>query len=111
MSAPAENLTAAHETSHSTPAALGYRMPAEWEPHEATWLSWPRPDGISFPGCYERVTPTLAAMVHALAKSERVCINVCDADHEALVVAQLAKFKAQTSHVTFHHISTNEPWC
>ena len=33
-----------------TPAALGYRMPAEWEPHAATWLSWPRPDGISFPG-------------------------------------------------------------
>src|SRR5205085_10961090 len=106
MSAHTENPT----TVSPTPAALGYHMPAEWEPHEATWLSWPRPDGISFPGCYERVTPTLAAMVHALAKSERVCINVCDADHEALVVAQLAKFKAQTSQVSFHHISTNEPW-
>ncbi|HEV7406679.1 MAG TPA: agmatine deiminase family protein, partial [Chthoniobacteraceae bacterium] len=38
-------------------------MPAEWEPHEATWLSWPRPDGISFPGSYERVMPVLAKMV------------------------------------------------
>ncbi len=34
----------------ATPASLGYRMPAEWEPHAATWLSWPRPEGISFPG-------------------------------------------------------------
>ena len=64
-----------------TPAALGYRMPAEWEPHEATWLSWPRPDGISFPDSYERIVPTLAAMVHALAGSEKVHINVCDAEH------------------------------
>jgi len=29
----------------STPAADGYRMPAEWEPHARTWLLWPeRPD-------------------------------------------------------------------
>ena len=35
--------------SRETPAALGYRMPAEWEPHIATWLSWPRREGISFP--------------------------------------------------------------
>ena len=50
------------------PAALGYRMPAEWEPHAATWLSWPRPDGISFPGGgYARAVPALVKMVGALA--------------------------------------------
>ncbi len=32
-------------------------MPAEWESHAATWLTWPRPDGISFPGRYD-VVPT-----------------------------------------------------
>ena len=32
-------------------------MPAEWEPHAATWLTWPRTDGISFPGRYD-VVPT-----------------------------------------------------
>ena len=35
--------------SNSTPAQLGFRMPAEWEPHAGTWFTWPRPDGISFP--------------------------------------------------------------
>ncbi|MGB8168621.1 MAG: agmatine deiminase family protein [Chthoniobacteraceae bacterium] len=93
------------------PSALGYRMPAEWEPHEATWLSWPRPDGISFPDSYEKVVPTLAAMVHALSTSEKVFINVCDEEHEALVRSHLKKANAKSDHVTFFHIPTNEPWC
>ena len=37
-------------------------MPAEWEPHEATWFTWPRPDGISFPGKYDTVPPVYAAL-------------------------------------------------
>ena len=40
-----------------SPAAQGYRMPAEWEPHAATWLSWPRREGISFPDSYDAVIP------------------------------------------------------
>ena len=95
----------------TAPAALGYRMPAEWEPHAATWLSWPRRDGISFPDSYDRVTPVLASMVNALAESEPVNINVCDAEHEADVRRQLGKCRAAADHVTFHHIPTNEPWC
>ncbi|HEX8312426.1 MAG TPA: agmatine deiminase family protein [Chthoniobacteraceae bacterium] len=94
-----------------TPASLGYRMPAEWEPHEATWLSWPRADGISFPDSYTRVAPTLARMVDALADSEKVNINVCDEDHEAEVRSQLKKARARIDHVTFFHVPINEPWC
>lgn len=95
----------------ATPAALGYRMPAEWEPHEATWLSWPRRDGISFPDSYEKVMPTFARMVDALAGSERVCINVCDEEHEKDVRRWLKSGRAKTDHVSFHHIPSNEPWC
>jgi hypothetical protein len=84
-----------------TPASQGYRMPAEWEPHEATWLSWPRADGISFPDSYLRVAPTLARMVDALADSERVNINICDEEHEAEVRGQLKKARARIDHVTF----------
>ena len=65
------------------PAALGYRMPAEWEPHVATWLSWPRREGISFPNAFDRVLPALRRMVEALLAPERVCINVCNDPHEA----------------------------
>lgn len=94
-----------------TPAELGYRMPAEWAPHEATWLSWPRRDGISFPGSYDQIPPVLAKMVDALADSERVCINVESRDQEEEVRKALAKANARTAHVSFHAIPTNEPWC
>ncbi len=104
-------MTREPHTHAPSPAALGYRMPAEWEPHEATWLSWPRRDGISFPDSYDRVMPVFAQMVHALADSEHVRINVCDAEHEADVKQVLSKAHARTSHVSFHRIPTNEPWC
>jgi agmatine deiminase len=83
-------------------------MPAEWEPHTATWLSWPRREGISFPGAFDRVLPTLRAMVEALSQSEQVCINVCNDTHEAEARTVLA---GVTEHVRFFHIPTNEPWC
>jgi agmatine deiminase len=86
-------------------------MPAEWEPHAATWLSWPRPDGISFPDAFDKVQPALAAMVDALAESEPVHINVCDAAHEELVRDVLKRNEARADHVTFFHIPINEPWC
>ena len=91
------------------PAALGYRMPAEWGPHAATWLSWPRRDGISFPDAFDRVLPTLRLMVEALLTSEPVCINVGDERHEAEARAALGGGPLEG--VTFHHIPTNEPWC
>ena len=91
-----------------TPAALGYRMPAEWEPHAATWLSWPRREGISFPGSFDRVLPALRAMVEALSASERVCINVCNCVHEAEARAVLNGLPMER--ISFHRIPTNEPW-
>jgi len=96
-------------SDQQTPAALGYRMPAEWEPHAATWLSWPRREGISFPDSYDRVTPVLRAMVEALLESEPVNINVCNGAHEAEARSVLAGLPNE--HLTFHLIPTNEPWC
>jgi agmatine deiminase len=92
-----------------TPAALGYRMPAEWEPHAATWLSWPRREGISFPDSFDRVLPALRAMVEALIESEQVCINICNGVHEAEARAVLDGLSMER--VTFYQIPTNEPWC
>jgi len=95
--------------SDNSPAALGYRMPAEWESHEATWLSWPRREGISFPDAYDEVMPAFVQMVDALRESEQVRINVMDHDQE-LQVRSLLK-EIDTSHVEYLHIPTNEPWC
>ncbi|PYJ21327.1 MAG: agmatine deiminase [Verrucomicrobia bacterium] len=92
-----------------TPAALGYRMPAEWEPHAATWLSWPRREGISFPDSFDRVLPALRAMVEALIQSEQVCVNVCNGAHE--VEARQVLDGLSMDRISFYRIPTNEPWC
>jgi len=84
-------------------------MPAEWEPHEATWLSWPQPGCNSFPGSYDRVIPTFVAMARALAGSEIVRINVRDAAQEKSVRKLLAG--APPERIEYFHIPTNEPWC
>ena len=57
-------------------------MPAEWEAHDATWLSWPRREGISFPDAYDAVMPVFRKMIDSLRESEPVRINVRDEDHE-----------------------------
>src|SRR6195256_2774089 len=93
-----------------TPQELGYRMPAEWEPHAATWLSWPRREGISFPGSFDRVLPTLRDMVAAIVESEPVCINVVNGAHEAEARAVLDTLPHQEC-ITYYEIPTNEPWC
>jgi agmatine deiminase len=92
-----------------TPAELGYRMPAEWEPHAATWLSWPRREGISFPDAYDDVLPTFREMVAALLTSEAVCINVSNGAHEAEARAILDDLPQER--LTYYTIPTNEPWC
>jgi agmatine deiminase len=92
-----------------SPAELGYAMPAEWEPHEATWLSWPHRESISFPDSYDRVIPVFVQMAKILAESEIVRINVKDAAQEAEVRRLLSA--APLDRIELHHIPTNEPWC
>jgi len=95
----------------STPASLGYRMPAEWEPHVSTWFTWPRPDGISFPGKYETVPPVYAELIRHLVQVEDVNINVWHAEMEEWVRGLLIHLKTPLDRVRFHHFPAYEPWC
>lgn len=87
-----------------------YFFPAEWELHEATWISWPHPDGISFPGRYKEVIPTFIEMARAIGASEILRINVRDITQEAKVKKLLAG-QLPPDHLEFFHIPTQEPWC
>jgi agmatine deiminase len=92
-----------------SPGDKGYRMPAEWEPHEATWISWPQPESNSFPDALPRVIPTFVRMAEALAESETVRINVNGAAQEK-EVRKLLK-NCPPERIEFFHIPTDEPWC
>jgi agmatine deiminase len=95
--------------AEATPKQLGYRLPAEWEPHEATWLSWPHKEA-SWPGKIETIFPVYAQMVAALARSETVHINVNDEAMEAKARAFLDAARA-AGDIRFHHFPTNDAWC
>jgi len=93
-----------------TPAELGYHMPAEWEPHEATWLSWPHKEA-SWPGAFEPVPAVFAEMARHLAQSELVRINVADEDFAARVRDLLRRAGVDLDAVRFHFNPTNDAWC
>ena len=96
---------------HKTPAALGYTFPPEWAPHRATWFSWPRPEGISFPDKYHTVPENLARIFKEIARRERVEINVPNGNYERIVREQLTEHGCPLKNTFFHHIKTNESWC
>ena len=86
-------------------------MPAEWEPHTATWLTWPRPEGISFPDKYDSVPPVYAEVIRHLVKVEDVNINVWDAAMEETVRRFLGAQAVPLERVHFHPFPSYEPWC
>src|SRR5262249_37645546 len=57
------------------PAALGFRMPAEWEPHAATWIAWPH-EARDWPGKLAPIDWVYGEFVRHLAVGERVRILV-----------------------------------
>jgi agmatine deiminase len=94
----------------ATPAQLGYRMPAEWEPHRGTWLSWPHKEA-SWPGKFEPVPAIFARMVRELGDQEEVHINVAGPEMELAVRELLADEGADAGNVFFHYNPTNDAWC
>jgi agmatine deiminase len=103
--------SAAGQPAPPTPAELGYRMPAEWEPHVGTWFTWPRSDGISFPERYDSVPPVYAELIRQLVQVEEVNINVWNAEMEQWVRSFLIRQNTPLHRVHFHHFPAYEPWC
>jgi agmatine deiminase len=57
-------------------------MPAEWERHEATWITWPHFEG-TWPGKLDLIAPVYVEIVRALHQGEIVHINALDEDRAA----------------------------
>ena len=96
-------------TRAKLPAALGYRMPAEWEPHAATWLAWPHLRG-DWPGKFEPVPWVYAEIVRNVARHERVdlIVNSERAEKRARVVLEQAD--ALSDNICFHRWRTDRVW-
>lgn len=91
------------------PVALGFRMPAEWEPQVAIWLSWPH-NLATWPGQFRPIPGVYAEIVRQISRFQEVRIN-CAARLQPRAKRLCAKAGADLSRVTFYDHPTNDAWC
>jgi agmatine deiminase len=91
------------------PSQLGYRMPAEWEPHEATWLAWPH-NPEDWPGKFQAIPWVYAEIVRLLSAREHVHILVNDQKSEQRAQSILERTGAKLDQISFHQWPTNRVW-
>jgi agmatine deiminase len=92
-----------------TPHSLGFRMPAEWEPHVATWLGWPH-ELTDWPGKFAPIPWAFAEIVRHLSRVERVYLLIESDAAEKRVKAILRKAGAQLESVDFLRVPTDRGW-
>lgn len=97
------------QASAATPRELGYRMPAEWDTHEATWLAWPH-NPEDWPGKFQPIPWIYAEIVRLLAAQERVHLIVQDAKEEGRARGILHRAGANLAQVSFHQWPTDRVW-
>ncbi len=92
-----------------TPRSFGYRMPAEWEPHAATWLAWPH-NRSDWPGKFEAIPWVFADIIRHLARSEDVNLIVTSAREKKTAQDVLRGSHVGLKRVKFHLWPTNRIW-
>ena len=91
------------------PGELRLRMPAEWEPHEATWVAWPhRRD--DWPGKFSPISWVYAEIVRHLHRAERVRIIVNDAQAERRAKRLLTLSGIDLAKIDFFPLATDRSW-
>ena len=93
-----------------TPKQLGYRFPAEWEKHEATWLTWPHHDD-SFPGKLESIYSSYMKYIKQISLGEKVRINVPDNNAISRIKDFLIKYEIKKENIEFFINPSNDVWC
>jgi agmatine deiminase len=97
------------ETAGPKEHSSSFRMPAEWQPHSATWLGWPHFRG-DWPGKFEPIPWVYAEIIRYLSRHERVELIVKDAAAEKLARKTLKRAHALNDNVRFHRWQTNRVW-
>ncbi len=91
------------------PFELGYRIPAEWEKHETTWIGWPH-NKNDWPGKIGPIFWVYGEIVRKIAVSEKVRIIIESKDEENKAKKILKLVHANTNNVDFFHLQTNRGW-
>lgn len=92
-----------------SPQQLGYRMPAEWEPHSATWIAWPH-HRADWPGKFAPIPWIYAEIVRLISRGEQVCIFVQDARAQLRAQRVLERANVDLARIEFYRTPTNRVW-
>lgn len=92
-----------------TPAALGYSMPAEWDPHEATWLGWPHNES-DWPDKIDTIRWVYGEMVRKISPGELVRLLVRNSTEKKLAASYLKRAGCNLKRVQFVIHPTNRGW-
>ena len=92
-----------------TPAELGYTMPAEWEPHEATWLGWPH-NASDWPGKFEVIPWVYGEMVRKISAGENVRLIIRHKQDEAFARRVFKHVGVDLRKIKFVTHPTNRGW-
>src|SRR5262245_32926507 len=95
--------------SPSRSPGVQFRMPAEWEPHAATWLAWPHYK-LDWPKKFEPIPWVYAEIIRYLSRHERVELIVKNAVAEKVARKTLQRAHALNENVRFHRWPTNRVW-
>jgi agmatine deiminase len=91
------------------PADLGYRMPAEWDSHEATWIAWPHRTA-DWPGKFSPIPWVYTEIIRHLHHAERVRILVNDTAAERRARTMLRRTGADLNQIDFWQFLTDRVW-
>src|SRR5688500_8731265 len=93
----------------STPHAQGFYMPAEWEPHAATWLAWPHEES-DWPGKFATVDWVFAEIARVLSEGERIRVLVRSAADQKKARHALSNSGVSLSLVDFVRSASDRSW-
>lgn len=97
-------------TFEGIPANQGFYFPAEWEEHEATWLSWPH-NPATWPGKIDSIYKSYCEFIKLIAEGEKVKINVNNRTMAEEAFLKIKASGADMDQIYFYLNPTNDAWC
>lgn len=90
------------------PVENGWFFPAEWQPHDATWVTWPH-NPATWPHCFDQAVEEFAGLVAAISRDEP-CHVIATGERHAQIRSQLDRHEAQANRIQLHDWPTNDSW-
>lgn len=95
----------------NSPKSQGFTFPAEWQKHDATWLTFPHNDHSWQGDKLQKMYPQYFALIKAISVGEKVALNVNNQALKSFIESQLELYGIDKNQIELHIHPTNDAWC